>query len=515
MTLPLPSDLAEVARVEHTRLRRRLTNGEGYPDFAAQLYKNFGNVRSAAIGEPDASLNPLDDNCSAAAALYDLHPKIGNPDGPSVGALLKLVDDALLYALMPRIQKDVLVQREELLRVDVRLDSGRPVAAYRPVYADMVGMTADPSNPSQPIELFEWVERNAPGGREGKIWTREVWSISGIPRHQVLSVDGREDLSQFYGLPQGGARGDQYPAIRVSDRKPILPYILFHAAQTGHLRDSYYKRELVTGTLNVVVAWTYFGHVLRRGAHGQRWIAGGQIVGAVGKDGRTEAVGDPASVVEILKDPGGDGQLLVGQWGAPVDPLAFARAIGVYQERFNNYLGVDFKRNSDATDPRSGLAIVADSAARRAAQRKFGPVFAPADAQVLSTTAALSNIALRGRYFAEDNWTVEHVGLPPSPEERDADRREVLELVDKRLLTRAEARARLMGETPDQAKAALELVDAEGQKASPFAQVGLPALVQGGLISARAARKLLGVSEEDAPTPQELAALRSQGETTT
>ncbi len=325
LALPLPTDLAEVARVEHTRERRRLTNGEGLPDFQAQLLKRFGPTRASAIGEVDASLNPLDDNCSAAAALYDLHPRIGNPDEASQKALLRVADNALLYAMMPRFQKDVLVQREELIRVDVRLDAGNPVAAYRPVYADMVGMRANPEQPSQPIELFEYVERNAPG-REGTIWTREVWSIDGVPRHQVLSEDGREDLSRFYGLPEGGARGEQYPAIRTSDRRPFLPYVLFHAAMTGHLLDWAYKRELVLGTKNVVVAWTYFGHVLHRGAHDTRYIAGGEIVGTVGKDGRREAVGDPAAVVEILPDPMGKGQLLVGQWGAAVDPLNFSRA---------------------------------------------------------------------------------------------------------------------------------------------------------------------------------------------
>lgn len=511
LDLPLPSDLSEVARVEHTRLRRRLTNGEGLPDFQAQLVKNMGGVRAAAIGEPDASLNPLDDNCAAAAALYDLHPALSHPDAPSLGAMVRLVDDALLYPLMGRVQKDTLVAREELLRVDVRQQGGRPVASYRPVYADMVELRAGPQNPGQPIELFEWVERNSPTG-VGTIWTRESWSIDGVPTHRVLSQDGATDLSKFYGLPEGGARGEQYPAIR-SDGRPILPYVLFHAAITGHLLDPYYKRELVLGTLNVVVAWTYFGHVLRRGSNGQRWIAGGTIAGAVGRDGRVEATGDPAVVVEILKDPQSDGQLLVGQWGAPVDPLAFAKAIGVYQERFNNYLGVEFRRNNDATDPRSGLAIVADTAGRRSAQRKFSPTFKPADEQVLSVTATLANRAMGGTYFVEDGWQVEHVGLPPSPEERDGERREILELLDKRLITRAEARRRLTGETPEQTAAALAVVDAEGTKASPFAQVGLPALVSGGIIGAAAARKMLGVGEESAPTPDELAALRGPAPT--
>lgn len=517
LPLPLPSNLAEVARVEHTRLRRRITNGEGLQDFKNQLFQNFGPTRAQAIGEPDASLNPLDDNCSAAAALYDLHPRVGNTDAASVPALVRLVDDALLYSLMPRVQKDTLVQREELIRADVRLDAGSPVATFRPVYADMVEMRADPRNPAQPIELFEWVERTPPGGGQGTVWTRERWSIDGVPVHQVLSADGLEDLSPFYGLPRGGARGDQYPAIRLSDRRPFLPYVLFHAAQTGHLLDSFYKRELVIGTLNVVGAWTYYLHVLERASHGQRYIGGGQVAGTVGKDGRLQATGDPASIVEILKDPRDTGgQLLIGQWGAPVDPLAMARSIGIYQERFNTYTGVDFRRQSDASDPRSGLAIVADTAARRGAQRKFAPVFAPSDVQLLSITAALANIALRGRYFAEDGWTIEHVGLPPSPEERDAERAEVLELLDRHLITRLEARIRLTGEDPEAARTALALVDAEGNKALPFQTVGLPALVAGGIIGAAAARKLMGLDDSAAPTPDELAALRGPaGPTTT
>lgn len=462
LALPIPSDLSEVARIDHLRLRRRLLSGEWSSDLWGRMRQNLGAVRAEAIGEPDMSANPFESVCSGAAALFDLPVRLKHADAASLRAMDELRGQALLDPLMARVQAMTLGCREELVRVDAHVDRGLVTVGYRPVHVDLCAqLRPDPRSPSRPIEVVEWVERHAPDDPTTKIWTREVWSVDGEPVHAVLSEDGKTDLSRFYGLPDGGARGAQYPVWSTETGRPVLPYVLFHASVTGQLLDSYYRQETVQGTLNVGVLWTFFTHVVRRASWPQRWLAGGTVAGASTKGGRSEVVADPATVLEIVKDPQFEGQITAGQWGSGSDPKAVADAISVYEARFAGYAGLD---PSDvqrvAGDPRSGIALTVSAAGRRGAQRRYQPVFQPSYEELVFATACAVNSRFGARLLAEQGWTAEFQGLPPSPDERRADREETLALLDRGLLSPTEARARILGETLDQAEAGLRAITA-------------------------------------------------------
>ena len=105
-------------------------------------------------------------------------------------------------------------------------------------------------------------------------------------------------------------------------------------------------------------------------------------------------------------------------------------------------------------------------------------MFAPSDAETLSITASLVNRALGFSAAAEDGWEVEYTALPPSIEERDAKRREALELLAAGLLTQAEARAAILGGSIEDAEVALA-------RSADRSSLALDALDEGDLDGAR------------------------------
>lgn len=455
--LPVPGDQTEAARVAHQRLRRRMLYGLWREDLLARMRKNLGNVRAEAIGEPDMSANPFESTCSEAAALYDRIPRIHQADAASLEAMRGWTSEAMLYPLMARVERDTLGMREMFVRAQVDLRMGLPHVTYHPVFPDMAMPRPDPGDPSRPIELREYVARPDPRDPSKSIWTLDRWDVEDVPVHQVLDVEGQADLSEHYGLPAGGLRGADYPFIR-ADGRPILPYATYHAAITGQLLDPYYRQELIQGTLNVGVLWTFFAHCVRAASWPQRWISGGFIAGASPQDGIRRVVADPATILEILQDPSFEGQVSAGQWGSASDPKAVAEAIGIYERRFTGYVEIGSEFWKTSADPRSGVALTLDRTGRIEAQRRYSPLFAPVDAELLAITAVGVNRAVGAPLVSESGWRVEHLALPAPLEQRRADREEVLAMLDKGLVTKAEARAALRGEELEQATAGLPTV---------------------------------------------------------
>jgi hypothetical protein len=322
------------------------------------------------------------------------------------------------------------------------------------MFPDLLEALADPSEPGQPVVLTE--TRWEPGVG----WVRVTWDAR-VPTYTARDDKGRDVSAVVLG---GQFEGDAYP-YRVEGR-PVVPAVLYHAAETARLWDPYTGAEIVEGALRLGVFLTFFGHVLRNCAWSQRYAAGVEFAGqgAESQDGaqaaRREIVTDPATVLLLAVADGG-GQPMVGQWGPPIAPDTLMRAIGQYEERLVEAAGLRVDVTRQTSDVRSGYSLAVARDAIREAQAVYAPLFARCDARLLTLTAALM-----GRPAGE--WSVIHSGLPQSPAERQAAVNEVTTLLDKRLIGRVEARMRLNpGETEAQARAALARVDAEQASPAP------------------------------------------------
>lgn len=508
---PHPTDPSEAARVDHTRLRRRLLTGTWEQDLEQRMLQNLGSVRRQAIGAPDLSANPFEAMVSGAAALYDRPARVRHADAFGLELMRQFVAGAQLWPLLARVQVDVLGLREELVEVRAVREIGGARPVYTPVPPDLARLVPHPDDASRPMEVRHAVRRHDPRDPDKTVWTWDLWRVGNdAPVHRVLASDGRHDVSAAYGLPEGGLVGPDYPFLR-QDGRPVLPFALYHASRTGYLLDPFHKAELVQGTLNVGVLWTFFTHCVRAASWPQRWISGGFLGGASDEAGVRRVVADPATILEILRDPDFEGQVTAGQWGSASDPKAVAEAIAVYEARFAGYAGLDpsdLQRVSG--DPRSGIALAVSTAGRRAAQRRYSPIFAPVDVQLLELTAVAMNRTVGSPVLPEDGWQVDHVALPPSIEERRAEREEVLELLRQGIYTKAEARARLVDEDVETAAATLAAAaaadgaggDAALAGAQTQALVQVVASVARGELTARGAvailRRSYGLDEPEA-----------------
>lgn len=412
---PMPGvGMEEVARVNHTRLRRRLIYSEHEGDIDDRLYKNIPNVRKAAWGQIDTTANPYLSMWSQAATLYDAEPELLVPAGSE--PLAELVAETGFWPLMQRVQRDCLALREMLIRVDIT-DEGE--LSFRPVFPDMVSLSCHPRRPSVPARVREWVADDAFGYVLHDLDIRNPEA----PTYRVWTDAGAEVTGDVLGRSYSG---EKYPYRDSADR-PFLPYPLYHAAATGTLFDPFTYREVVEGSLNIGVLLTFYGHLVRNAAWAQRYCVNLEPVGAdiVTPNGagseRRDVVTDPAVLLQLQQIPG-QGQPMVGQWSAPGDPEAVLRSINMYERRVQLIAGFappDVTRQE--ADIRSGYSLAVDREALRARQRVFLPQFRRGDQEVLRVAACLHNRVLSTAYSERAlDYRPVYQGLPESPAEVSA-----------------------------------------------------------------------------------------------
>lgn len=456
-------NLSDAVRVQVSRARRRLLYGQWEQDALERIRARLGAIRKEAVGYPDLSANPFRSVCHQVAVLYDREPRISHPEGKGpVTFLTRKLREALWASKMQRVQRDTVGLREMLVRVDV---SEHGKLLIRPVFPDRTDLQASDEEPDQPSVIIEARPRKI-GRAANPVWTYDELDLN-EPSYVVRTGDGRDITKNALG---SAASGKAYP-YRWGTDDPFLPYVLYHATPTGLLWDPFELRELVEATYESCVHWTFWGHCIRDASWPQRWAEGVEIAGTNLSGGpgapRQSVTTDPTSVLLFRRsasDNGGSPQ--IGQWSPGADPQSMAESLMVYDQRIASYAGVtdpEFIRRSG--DPRSGYALSINRDGQRSASRKFEPQFRAGDEELLCKCAALLNRHAEEHGFSEDEdyeelpesgWTIRYPGLPLTPEEQDARRRNVLELLDKGLISRVRAYAELHELELEEAKAELE-----------------------------------------------------------
>ncbi|NBV19957.1 hypothetical protein [Janthinobacterium sp.] len=410
-TTPAPPDPSDAARATHTRLRRRLLYSCHEQDVLRLLQERLGVERARAYGRPDLTANAYLGLWSQLAVMYNAEPDVLAP--PASSALVSMVADLGFWPFMQRVQRDTLGLREMGVRLDIDEESG--TITFRPVYPDMVSAECDPRRPSVPVRIREWVEHC------GEFYLHDC-NIRGTPYYTVTNKAGKDVTTEIVGGPY---TGKAYP-YRDATGAAILPYVLYHAAETGCLFDPYTLREVVEGSLNVCVLLTFYGHVVQNAAWAQRYAIGivphGQRTSGPEDARRTEVTADPATV--FMADVAeGTTTPMIGQWSSPIDPEALLRSIMVYERRLHmlaNVQPADVTRQE--ADVRSGYSLAVSRESVREAQSVYEPQFRRGDQQVFRVAACLLNRHTGSRYpETAADYRITYKGLPKAPGELDAE----------------------------------------------------------------------------------------------
>lgn len=456
---PPGDDMGELQRWEHSRLVRRMLDGAWEQDLQNRVAREVGRERADAWGIAKTTCMPLVSICRETAALYLTEPEVRVGDTPIYGPFAQAIAASGLWPRMPRFQSMVIGLRECAWRVSV-LPTGE--IQYRPVYPDMVIMEGSDDQPDVPYEVKELRYRD----EYGWCWDH-ICLESDEPENPIYRVEqygtGLDVSLEVLG---GDFSGVNYP-YRRSDGTPILPYVLYHAESLGdriwNWRGNW---ETVQACLDLGVNFTFLGHVLRDASFPQRYTLDCGFVGAIpaGQDGfsqRVEVIADPAVIMRAESTQEGR-QPLIGQFSAGADPAALEGVISALANRIAIDAGLppaDIQRMGGTA--RSGYAIALSNEGKRAAARRYAPIFRRSDEQLMSTTAVLYNRAT-GSALPELGYQIVYRDLPLSPEELSARRANVLELMGAGLLSRTRAYMELNpGLTEASAANELARIDAE------------------------------------------------------
>lgn len=417
--MPLPSNGREAERLDHIRLRRDLLYSRQEPHIRKRIRAQFGRGRAPVIGRPDLTANPYTSLWNQVAVLYADQPEVTVPAGSQV--VTQGLAEIGFFALMQRVSRDTLALREMLVRLDI--DEGTKRLTVRPVFPDMVEAWSNPRSPSVPVRIRETVHHPTFG------WITHDLSIEveGAPFYKVVGRDGGDITVDVLGETYQGA---DYPYLD-SEGVPYLPYVLYHAAETGFLFDSFTHSEIVEGSLNIGVLLTFYQHVVRNAAWAQRVTInlvpiGGATAGTdTSSDGpRTEMIADPGTALQFRTADGGT-QGSIGQWQSPIDPEALLRSIAMYERRIiaaANVQPPDVTRQE--ADVRSGYSLAVQRDSIREAQRGYEPMFRRGDQEVHRIAACLLNRVNDGATAYDENaaaYRIAYRGLPKSPQEVQAE----------------------------------------------------------------------------------------------
>lgn len=415
--------------------------------------------RAAQWSDPDGSSNVYLNIVTQVSCLYDREPTIVHPDPRASEALQSMLRCAGWSGIGQQVQRHAVGLGESLIRVDVLNTSTGPEVVLRPITPDHVVAIADHDRPDRAIEIREIRLRTSPV-TQVREWLWDVWSVRDPqnPSHRVLRDD--VDVSaEFLGI-EGGLTGEAYP-YKDSRGRAHLPYVTYHARRTGRLWDAFSNSELIEGSLNAAMLYTFFNHCFLSASWPGKYMVGLEPVGAVSlADGSQIVESDPAIITQFRITDNFTGQPLVGQFAPGADPEVLLAAVSQYEQRLAQFAGIsasEFTRQSG--DPRSAYALLISREGKREAARKYEQTFGDSDAELCRLIAIMSN-ATAGTSLPESDYSIQYTAIPLTVEEVRANREHVLDLLDRRLISRVDAVAEIEGITKVEAKRRLLEINA-------------------------------------------------------
>ena len=481
--LPAPPTTQPYGRptpeVEHTRLRLRLLDGHALSDIQAYIRSRVGEVRAKAWGTPSRSVCPLDDLASAVSVLYTLDPGLSHPELTEDGAdIVADVRERLRIsgAWQACAEAQRLTEALNECSLHYELDGGSIL--WRVVTPDLLEGVSQPGRPGEPALLREWRPREI--GGEVK-WCADEYDVRNpaAPSFRILDQDGIDVTAKTLGLSPAGGEPVSYsgaaypwrtsPTTRYPDGRPFIPYSLRHAIATPrHLFEPWRRVETVDATLEACALATMTSHVCTQASFPMTVaiacrLAAEQITGPDGKIIARAPTLDPAAIHELEPtEPGTQPSVEVIR--NETDPIMLMDVAERIVARCASAWGLgpsDIQRT--AADSRSGVALAVSNEGRRRMLASRAPIYQPHDERMIGRLCARLNRAAVGGITdrPESGWVVSYTLSPLSPQERAQRQSEAADLYDRGLITRAEMRAMILGESPAQAAAALAPVQAE------------------------------------------------------
>lgn len=444
---PYPQSKSDRDRWEFTRLAKRILRGAWKYDLKRHMDLYLPPSRSDAWGPPSVSLNTFRSVIDQISQLYHRAPIIRNEEADEAD----LVAATELFRRHAHLQRLTVGLRECLVRVHwndpTHVSDGG--VSLRIVTPDVAVVEDDPKAPGVPVYIKEAVKRKHPHTPDRDAWTWDVWDIRdpSAPSFRIEDDKGR-DITDIFLPEEAVGRYDWVD----EDGTPYLPWILYHAQDTGDIWDPYFWSELLWGTMDVGLCWTFWLHAVKDCSWDQKYGINVDLVGATtegeGANSRSRVPTDPASIL-LFRQRTTEGASSLGSFSRPIDPKNIGDAVLAYQKTVSQSAGLDPADVQTKSGAESGVAITIRRDAVRRLQASFEDEFRAADTELLRKFARVSN-TFGGTSLPLDGWMITYHSLPRSSEEVKSTLEEVRQLLDIGLITKRDALRKLNPELTEE-----------------------------------------------------------------
>lgn len=415
----LPPSREDQARWEATRLRRRIMTAQGWElDLGQHMAKHLDPARMEAWGPPSLALNMYKSVVSQLSVLYTANPVVQNPALTPEGE--EWLQSQNIWSQHSRLCREVIGLREGLIRL--AWNPGHHASpggiTLRRVNPDYVVAYASPLAPTVPLRIEEAVQRRDPHTKE-EVWTWDVWDISDqyAPVFQIVEdTKERKDVTHQYAPDMAG----HYPYVDLESGVPYLPWVMYHAEDTGGLWGWGEWSELVHGTMDLAVLASFWIHSVKDASWAQKYGLNvrlrGMSTAGQGKAARSRISTDPASILLFETDAGQAGGL--GSFAQSADPNAIIDAIRKYVTMVSTSMGLSAS-DLEVAQAESGVAIQLRQSAIRRMQKQYTPHFRRGDQELLHKVAMITNLYSGDQAppLPTSGWEVSYPALPMSKEE--------------------------------------------------------------------------------------------------
>lgn len=387
----VPPGTEDQARWESTRLRRRMLTSKGWElDLGQHMARHLDPTRMEAWGPPSLGLNMFKSVVNQLSVLYKKAPIVNNPDLSPEAA--EWLDKQNVFSQHQRLNKDVVGLRDGLLRIawNPGHHAADPGISIRRVEPDYVVAQATTLAPTVPIRIEEAVERTDENGETAWYW--DVWDISDAqnPYFRIETADKeRVDVTRIFAPEMVG----NYPYRSLETGAPFLPWVLYHAEDSGSLWGWGEWNELVWGSLDLALLTSFWIHCVKDSSWAQKYGINvrlrGMSTAGEGKTTRSKISTDPASILLFETEAGQSGSL--SSFTPSSDPMKIIQSINQYISMLAENIGLN-SSDIERTQAESGVAIQLRNDAVRDKQAEYTPHFRKGDEELLAKIGMIANL---------------------------------------------------------------------------------------------------------------------------
>lgn len=412
--------MSDAERRLETARKRRILDGKWRLDLQRHLGETLGVVRSENLGRISIAVNLAKNVCEQiGSVLYEDEPTIKNDEADPT-EYVEMLERLGVWSLAQRQGFYIYGLRESAYRVDWASDASEPRLEI--VTPEALEVETADDDPQKLLVVRQMQLRMDPTTKKmGEFWM--VWDLPRGERYLLdASMTPRPDVVATEPLA-------------VWEGEPFLPWVLYHAAPTGHVWSPWGLEELFSAAFDVGVLWNSYHNGMRDASWKQKYALNVRLASPVNvREGTASVATTPTSVLLWESIDGQAGEL--GVLDTAFDVKAYGESVLTYQRTVIASLGLH-PDDIEQTAAESGYAVSLKRSAQRRMAEALEPMYRHGDLQLLALIAKVCNV-YGGTAYPVDGWRIDYAHRADSVAEQAEKFEYHRKLVEAGLMSKSE-----------------------------------------------------------------------------